>query len=112
MRRGALLAAMLAIVPADAARAEAMAWPRGGVVRVQGDGVGDIPRVITHTRAYCEELSARAGQLRLARGAVPAEADLLAAEGDRLCAHGQIRPGIMRLRRAIMLLRAERPADR
>jgi len=67
----------------------------------------DLPRVITHTREYCEELSTRAMQLRLARGEAPAEADLLAAEGDRLCAHGQIRPGIMRLRRAIMLLRTE-----
>ena len=70
-----------------------------------GAAGSEVPRVITHTRDYCEALSARAGELRLARGSTPAEAVLLAAEGDRLCAQGQIRPGIMRLRRAIMLLR-------
>ncbi len=95
MRRpGLLWAAMLAMaVPAGPARA---------------DGPQDeVPRVITHSREYCEELSARAGQLRQARGATPAETAQLAAEGERLCALGQIRPGIMRLRRAIMLLQAE-----
>lgn len=81
-----------------------------GAVRAAGERPGELPRVITHTREYCEELSARAGQLRRAHAAVPAEAELLAAEGDRLCAHGQIRPGITRLRRAIMLLRGDTPA--
>jgi len=77
----------------------AAALPAGGAAG------SEVPRVITHTRDYCEALSARAGELRQARGSTPAEAVLLAAEGDRLCAQGQIRPGIMRLRRAIMLLR-------
>ncbi len=101
-RQGMLRAALLAmplVVPA-------------GMVRASGERVDDMPRVITHTREYCEELSARAGQLRLAHGRGPAEAELLAAEGDRLCAQGQIRPGIMRLRRAIMLLQADGTAPR
>jgi hypothetical protein len=63
--------------------------------------------VITNTRAYCNELSARAGELRRHIDAPSEEALLIAAEGDRLCAQGQIRPGIMRLRRAIMLLREQ-----
>jgi hypothetical protein len=87
-RQGVLWAVLAAWVPAGAAGSE-------------------VPRVITHTREYCEALSARVGELREARAPAPAEAVLLAAEGDRLCAQGQIRPGIMRLRRAIMLLRAE-----
>lgn len=96
--RAALLAAAL-VVPA-------------GTLCASSERVGDMPRVITHTREYCDELSARAGQLRTAHGHVPAEAALLAAEGDRLCAHGQIRPGIMRLRRAIMLLRGDGNAQK
>lgn len=64
-------------------------------------------RVITHTRQYCEELSGRAAGLRQNAPAPLEEARLLAAEGDRLCGQGQIRPGIIRLRRAIMLLRAQ-----
>ena len=73
---------------------------------------GETVRVITHTVQYCAELAARARTL----GAEPhpptavaarAEAQLLVTEADRLCAHGQIRPGIIRLRRAIMLLRGQ-----
>ena len=70
-------------------------------------------RVITHTRLYCEELSGRAAALRQTAPAPLEEARLLAVEGDRLCGQGQIRPGIIRLRRAIMLLRAQgRPEAR
>ena len=77
---------------------------------------GDAVRVITHTRQYCEELSTRAASMRQTDGprllaATVEEARMLAAEGDRLCAHGQIRPGIIRLRRAIMLLRAPEPRE-
>jgi hypothetical protein len=98
MSRLAPLRTALLVVP--------MVVPAGPLC-ASGERVDDMPRVITHTREYCEELSARAGQLRLAHGRGPAEAALLAAEGDRLCAQGQIRPGIMRLRRAIMLLRGD-----
>jgi hypothetical protein len=88
------------------AAALAAAVPAGGVAG------SELPRVITHTRDYCEALSARAAELRQGQGSMPAEAELLAAEGDRLCAQGQIRPGIMRLRRAIMLLREGEAAQR
>ena len=72
----------------------------------------DPVRVITHTLEYCLELSARARALGAA-GRPPetapaqAEASQLVIEADRLCAQGQIRPGIIRLRRAIMLLRGQ-----
>ncbi|MFM9935348.1 MAG: hypothetical protein ACKVOL_04030 [Novosphingobium sp.] len=63
--------------------------------------------VITHTRQYCDELSERAASLYRKASPPLEEARLLAAEGDRLCSQGQIRPGIIRLRRAIMLLRVQ-----
>ena len=77
---------------------------------------GETVRVITHTPEYCAELSARARALgALARppetAQVRAEAGALVVEADRLCAQGQIRPGIIRLRRAIMLLRGEARPD-
>lgn len=114
MRRlGPVWAVMLAAcAPAAGSWAATLPPGGGGPVRVQGEGSSDTPRVITNTREYCEELSARAGQLRQARRFPLAEADMLAAEGDRLCAQGQIRPGIMRLRRAIMLLREDMPHGR
>ena len=92
------------------AGATAAALLAAGVVACRSEARANAPaepvRVITHTRQYCEELSARAAVLRQNAPAAPAEAQLLAAEGDRLCGQGQIRPGIIRLRRAIMLLRA------
>lgn len=77
-----------------------------------GRAAGEPVRVITHTAEYCAELSARARALgALARppetAQIQAEANHLVAEADRLCAQGQIRPGIIRLRRAIMLLRGQ-----
>ncbi len=81
---------------------------RAGIVPVEQGRDGAEPlRVITHTREYCDQLSARAVELRRQLAAPLAQAELLAGEGDRLCAQGQIRPGIMRLRRAIMLLRGQ-----
>ena len=86
-----------------------------GALACSADAHANVPsepvRVITHTRQYCEELSARATVLRQKAPAPQEEARLLAAEGDRLCGQGQIRPGIIRLRRAIMLLRAQARPD-
>ncbi len=75
----------------------------------QEDERDDSLRVTTHTREHCAELAVHASQLRRANPGPHQEADVLAGEGERLCAHGQIRPGIIRLRRAIMLLRAPSP---
>ena len=112
-RLGPVWAVMLAAcAPAAGSWAATLPPGGGGPVRVQGDAMSDTPRVITNTREYCDELSARARELRQARRFALVEADVLAAEGDRLCAQGQIRPGVMRLRRAIMLLREEAPPGR
>ena len=79
-----------------------------GTVRAQQPREApEVLRVITGTKEYCDQLSTRVVALRRQRTSKLTEADLLAGEGDRLCASGQIRPGIMRLRRAIMLLRGE-----
>ena len=86
-----------------------------GLVACWTDARADAPsepvRVITHTRQYCEELSLRATGLHQKAAAALEEARLLTAEGDRLCGQGQFRPGIIRLRRAIMLLRAQARPD-
>ena len=81
------------------------------MANAQASAPSEPVRVITHTRQYCEELSVRAAVLYQRAQAPPEEARLLAAEGDRLCGQGQIRPGIIRLRRAIMLLRAQPRPD-
>ncbi len=111
----AMLAALGALVPhgvrgTAASTPAAPASPRPGwILASQEDGRDDPLRVTTHTREHCAELAVRANQLRKARQTPHREADVLATEGDRLCAHGQIRPGIIRLRRAIMLLRHTSP---
>ena len=100
--------------PGAGATARSLAPPepparqRAGIVPVDLGRDGSEPlRVITHTREYCDQLSARAVELHRQLATPLAQAELLASEGDRLCAQGQIRPGIMRLRRAIMLLRGQ-----
>lgn len=61
-------------------------------------------RVTTDTPEYCAHLLSRIDQMR-ARVEEPAQrVDILAAQGRRLCASGHIRPGIARLRRALLLL--------
>lgn len=86
-------------------------WGRGGVLdgaaRAQEAPDHDQPsRVITATREYCDRLVELAETLRDPARPPPAAALMLATEGQRLCTHGQIRPGVTRLRRAIVMLRA------
>ena len=94
-------------VVATAMLAGALAWWSD----VQASPPSEPVRVITYTRQYCEELSVRAAVLYQGAQAPLEEARLLAVEGDRLCGQGQIRPGIIRLRRAIVLLRAQSRPD-
>lgn len=64
-------------------------------------------RVTTDTPEYCVELSERVTHAE--RTPAPQhspEVDQLAAEGQHMCAIGLIRGGLLRLRRAWMLLRA------
>lgn len=61
----------------------------------------DVERVTTDTLAYCHHL---AGLFDPA--VANHEATRLHEEGIQLCAQGNVRPGVMRLRRALL---AERP---
>ncbi|HUA77514.1 MAG TPA: hypothetical protein VMA86_07560 [Acetobacteraceae bacterium] len=61
--------------------------------------------LLTDTPQYCAELSDEVEEDRQALvSPAPAEIEQLAEEGRQLCALGQVRGGIVRLRRAIVLL--------
>jgi hypothetical protein len=67
--------------------------------------------VTTDTAEYCLYLQDRIHTLILAAVAPPShEATALTQEGQRICEHGQTRGGIMRLRRALLLIRHEDPS--
>jgi hypothetical protein len=56
--------------------------------------------VLTDTVEYCGQLQ----RMILKRPNRPADINKLLAEGQRMCDHGEVRPGIARLRRALWLL--------
>jgi hypothetical protein len=61
--------------------------------------------LLTDTAQYCAQLSVEVEAERKALiSPAPPEVEQLAQEGRRLCALGEIRGGIVRLRRAIVLL--------
>lgn len=61
--------------------------------------------VTTDSDAYCRTLS----QAIDAHGALPREVSDLERQGEVLCEAGRIRSGIVRLRRALLVLRDEVP---
>lgn len=62
--------------------------------------------VTTDTPAYCMQLLDQVSSLvRVAPAPPPDEVTSLSTEGQRMCVHGQTRGGILRLRRALMLMR-------
>ncbi len=62
--------------------------------------------LLTDTPQYCAELSDEVEEVRQSLvSPAPPEVEQLAEEGRRLCAMGEIRGGIVRLRRAMVLLR-------
>jgi hypothetical protein len=63
--------------------------------------------VITDTPQYCLQLLDRVSALERVTSHPPAEVSNLSSEGERMCDLGQTRGGIMRLRRALVLLRAQ-----
>lgn len=64
------------------------------------------PVVTSDSAEYCGALIDRIGHLaRASDGPLPSEAAALSQEGERMCGHGQTRGGILRLRRAILMLR-------
>lgn len=62
------------------------------------------PQVTTDTPQYCLQLLDRVSQLVRTRANPPAEVTDLSAAGQRMCDQGKTRGGIMRLRRALVLL--------
>ena len=64
------------------------------------------PVVTSDTREYCGVLMDRiTGITRTTTAPPPTEAAVLSEEGERMCGHGQTRGGIMRLRRALEIMR-------
>jgi hypothetical protein len=85
--------------------------PSDGPVRLIQAGPMEIT---TDTPEYCQQLLRRTHELlRLAHAPVPHEVGDLTYEGRRMCDHGQTRGGILRLRKALMLMEnGKQPAPR
>jgi hypothetical protein len=63
--------------------------------------------ITTDTPQYCMHLLDQvSGLVRAAPTPPPEEVTSLSTEGQRMCGHGQTKGGIMRLRRALVLMRA------
>lgn len=65
-------------------------------------------RVTTDTVEYCDKLLERITQIGDGMATMPARVETLTAEGRRMCADGYVRRGILRLRRALVILQAAR----
>ena len=62
-------------------------------------------QVITDTPEYCLQLLDRVSEMVRVAGSPPPQAvTFLSTEGQRMCDQGQTRGGILRLRRALMLM--------
>ena len=94
------------------ARSMALAsmWLGAGLSSALAEGGANEPgpmQVITDTPEYCWHLAAEVAQARLAAPTTPPGVRLLADEGERMCDTGAVRGGILRLRRALLLLKKE-----
>jgi len=69
------------------------------------DAPMQTPRLLNDTPEYCAELLESIDKIRMRINTIPPQATMLAEEGQRLCQIGHFRPGIVRLRTALMLLR-------
>lgn len=74
-----------------------------GAVPVAGQS--QPQRVTSDTPEYCLKLLDRVSELvRVASAPPPQEVTSLSSEGQRMCDQGQTRGGILRLRRALMMM--------
>jgi hypothetical protein len=64
----------------------------------------DATRLLTETYDYCLQLQAMLDH-QARHGPLPSDVQALADDGERMCRRGQIRGGITRLRRALIMLR-------
>jgi hypothetical protein len=75
------------------------------LIPVRGISQSQPAQVTTDTPQYCLTLLDRVSELVRMNTHPPDEVTNLSAEGQRMCDEGQTRGGIMRLRRALVLLR-------
>ena len=74
--------------------------------------LGQAPEAVTtDTAAYCDQLQSELIAEEQARAHAPPEVKSLGDEGQRLCGQGQIRGGIYRLRRALMMMHHGDPTE-
>ena len=66
-------------------------------------------RVTSDSPEFCAQLAGEVRDEERARqpAPVPEEVRMLGQEGSRMCSEGHLRPGIMRLRRALQILKEE-----
>jgi hypothetical protein len=88
-----------------------LAWS-GLAATAHGQSVeADMPaaRVTSDTPEFCAHLAEMLRQEMLAPrpGPVPDEVLMLAHEGRKMCGEGHVRPGILRIRRALLILKGE-----
>ena len=67
--------------------------------------------VTSDSAAYCQHLAARIVVQRQRLPAPMPEVDFLLDRGQRLCAAGRVRPGLNRLRHALLELREAKKRD-
>ena len=73
------------------------------------NGAAVPPQVTTDTPQYCLQLLDQVSEEVRVSAHPPQEVSNLSTEGQRMCDQGQTRGGIMRLRRALVLLRGTGP---
>jgi hypothetical protein len=78
------------------------------VIPTRVAGQATPAQVTTDTPQYCLQLLDEVSELVRVRTNPPEEVSNLSTEGQRMCDQGQTRGGIMRLRRALILLRQAR----
>ena len=86
-----------------------------GLTVLASPGIGIVPAargqsrdpiVTSDSPEYCGELMSRfTGMTKAAATPPPTEAAQLSEEGERMCGQGQTRGGILRLRRALLIMR-------
>jgi hypothetical protein len=102
--------ALAAAVPWLAAPAAAQPAPEAPL---RGQAATAPMELTTDTQEYCTTLANRlSGMIHYAAVPPPREVSILSSEGQRMCALGQIRPGIMRLRKALTLMMQDGAASR
>jgi hypothetical protein len=82
------------------------------VVSIRGSNASDPSalEITTDTPQYCLRLLDRVSTLVQQSAAPPShEVTDLSSEGQKMCDHGQTRGGIMRLRRALLILQHPQP---